>query len=706
MFAPKSLALPRLGAWQRLAGVLLILPLAACQLAGPTESPQPRLAVDASTPVANRAPAKPAGAASDVTYTVKRGTLRDSVTVNGRVQPALSAQVAVPVAGTISSVYVRAGEAMKNGDPLVDLTVNEGTLDTARTRARLADLEYETQQARVDDLKRGAGADQLSAARTAVARGQADFQRAQIVHQQAQAEIDAVPSLKDAADRAAQLAQIGLQRANDELSAATAAVQRVEALQQTSTQSIAQTQSEIADATAAEALRAAAATRAAQRRVDLAASKLEDAQAQPNSSRVQLEMAKQQAQVNLFSRAVHDAEVEVDRPDATKDPTGVIAANAVYQVRIGNRQLAQEQTTLDQLKASLDAAKQADDRAIRQARVDLDQAKDELAQAQDEEQRAGQNHQRLKAGGLVTLEPLTLQSQLDLPAAQARVRAAQTTIDEATVRLDQAHAAQGSAALAGNEGSDLYFKLKLTEAEAKSAQIALDEAQASLARLQQGPAVGQLEREQARAAILREEADAAHRAIQPLITVGAPFDSSVLSVGVRVGQAVDAHTVVARVAGQGAMSVVVDASEGDVGRLSTNQKVAVTFPGLGDGSTIDGTVIEISGAASQSTTSDNKITYPITVQLASTPPGLKLGMSAAVNVDLRAAKDVLFVPGNAIRNEDGHTLVTSVQSNGQLTDTPVKVGESFGANVEVLSGLREGDLVTATGPTVAAIRKP
>src|SRR5438477_6369000 len=133
MCAAKSTNLSRRVGWPFRAGVFLSLTLAACQSPGPTETTQPRLPLDASATATSRSPTKPASATSpDVTYTVKRGTLRDSVTVTGRVQPALSAQVAVPSSGTISSVYVHTGQAVAKGDPIVDLSVDETTLQAAR----------------------------------------------------------------------------------------------------------------------------------------------------------------------------------------------------------------------------------------------------------------------------------------------------------------------------------------------------------------------------------------------------------------------------------------------------------------------------------------------------------------------------------------------------------------------------------------------
>jgi multidrug efflux pump subunit AcrA (membrane-fusion protein) len=79
---------------------------------------------------------------------------------------------------------------------------------------------------------------------------------------------------------------------------------------------------------------------------------------------------------------------------------------------------------------------------------------------------------------------------------------------------------------------------------------------------------------------------------------------------------------------------------------------------------------------------------------------LKLGMSALLNVNLRTAQDVIYVPSNAVRKVNQENLVTTIDSNGQLADTPIRIGDVFGTNIEVLSGLKEGDVVAVFAPSV------
>jgi multidrug efflux pump subunit AcrA (membrane-fusion protein) len=99
------------------------------------------------------------------------------------------------------------------------------------------------------------------------------------------------------------------------------------------------------------------------------------------------------------------------------------------------------------------------------------------------------------------------------------------------------------------------------------------------------------------------------------------------------------------------------------------------------------------------------VTYPVRVDLDAAPPLLKLGMSAALDVTLREASNALHIPSTAVRKVDGQSIVTLINPGNPARDIPIHIGDTFGSDVEVLSGLAEGDLVAlltpATAPTTA-----
>ncbi len=70
-------------------------------------------------------------------------------------------------------------------------------------------------------------------------------------------------------------------------------------------------------------------------------------------------------------------------------------------------------------------------------------------------------------------------------------------------------------------------------------------------------------------------------------------------------------------------------------------------------------------------------------------------MSAEVEIIAGEAKNALLVPAQALRElAPGSYAVFVVQPDGQLKLTPVTVGLRDFANVQILSGLKAGDVVS------------
>jgi hypothetical protein len=124
--------------------------------------------------------------------------------------------------------------------------------------------------------------------------------------------------------------------------------------------------------------------------------------------------------------------------------------------------------------------------------------------------------------------------QLDVPAAEARVRSAQREVQGENLRLDTMQAAQSTTTTAAQD----ELKSKLADVDVQVARASLDAANAELATIQQGPAEEDVAREQIRANILLDVANTAHQAVPPTLVATAPFDGTVAAVDVRLGQSV------------------------------------------------------------------------------------------------------------------------------------------------------------------------
>lgn len=137
------------------------------------------------------------------------------------------------------------------------------------------------------------------------------------------------------------------------------------------------------------------------------------------------------------------------------------------------------------------------------------------------------------------------------------------------------------------------------------------------------------------------------------------------------------------------ISLTVD--ELDIAQLSIGQTVTVTLDAL-PGQSFDGEIAEIDPNGENSGGSTK---YSVTVTLPRTEDMLT-GMNAAVRVQLAENDGLLLIPLAAVQEDaDGIYVCTGYDKSSSEAAAPVAIttGLSDGENVEVLSGLSEGDTV-------------
>jgi len=262
----------------------------------------------------------------------------------------------------------------------------------------------------------------------------------------------------------------------------------------------------------------------------------------------------------------------------------------------------------------------------------------------------------------------------DIVLAERALRKAQQALDEAGGGPDALAVSQAENALA--------------EAQAKQA-AALEELSAAEA----GPAPEALADKQAAVAQARRLLKAAQKELSNA-TLSAPVAGTVTKVGVAVGAWVDRSTVAAEVADLTDLRVVAAVDETEIGKLSADQAVRVAFDAL-PGQTFEGRV-EI--VPVQGTLSNDVLSFSVPVQLQEWPAGLRLGMTATLEVIVESVSDVLLVPAAAVQQMPDGQVVTRLYvdpHSGTSTPerVPVKTGRSNGLYMEIVEGLQEGDQV-------------
>ena len=131
------------------------------------------------------------------------------------------------------------------------------------------------------------------------------------------------------------------------------------------------------------------------------------------------------------------------------------------------------------------------------------------------------------------------------------------------------------------------------------------------------------------------------------------------------------------------MQLVASVRESLTHQLHLGQAIGVRIEGLNK--QCSGTVSEIvPEAQSASRTFQVKVTGPC-------PTGIYSGMFGRILIPLEE-ESVLIIPRQAVRKVGQLELVDAVE-NGRTSRRAIRIGRTLDENVEVLSGLREGEQV-------------
>jgi membrane fusion protein (multidrug efflux system) len=194
-----------------------------------------------------------------------------------------------------------------------------------------------------------------------------------------------------------------------------------------------------------------------------------------------------------------------------------------------------------------------------------------------------------------------------------------------------------------------------------------------------------------------ERAQAELRAIQALIAAQterlenlklvAPMDGVVLREDGEVGEIVDSLNVLYRIGLPMPLQVVAEVNEEDIPRVRVGQKTLLRTDAFLN-QPLGGTVSDITPAGDPVAK-----TYRVKVALPDDTP-LRVGMSVEANIIAREKADVLLVPTAAVN--EGHVFLIE---GFRAYRTKVETGIRGTRATEIVSGLKEGDLVVAAVPT-------
>ncbi|HXU19569.1 MAG TPA: efflux RND transporter periplasmic adaptor subunit [Verrucomicrobiae bacterium] len=346
-----------------------------------------------------------------------------------------------------------------------------------------------------------------------------------------------------------------------------------------------------------------------------------------------------------------------------------------------------------------------------------------------------------------------VQAQEDsINATEAGLKAASASYDVAVATLAQRQADLDKAKLDWQRGQELYRGKLIARQEYDSDKAAYDSAVASVNSSQAQVDQARAAREQARATL--DQTQAVLRRTQDILrktTYRAPIDGIVSYIAVRVGENVVPGiqgTVGSSIMTISDMSVVtaeVKVDETDIVSVKDGQPADVSIDAI-PGKTFRGHVTEVgelailrtSGNASMTETTANTQEardFKVVITLDNPPNTLRPGLSLTAKIQTAQKQNVLTVPIQALAersqkeldeakngNKGSVTLAAStsegassvkadiqgvfVLRNGKAEFVPVQTGITGVTDIEVTSGLHEGDLIVTGSYKAIRTLKP
>jgi len=183
--------------------------------------------------------------------------------------------------------------------------------------------------------------------------------------------------------------------------------------------------------------------------------------------------------------------------------------------------------------------------------------------------------------------------------------------------------------------------------------------------------------------------------------IRAPFNGTIVKVNVKKSDAASSGTAVATLVTRQKIAEL-SLNEIDAAKIKVDQKAMLSFDAV-DGLNIAGKVAEVDAVG---TVSQGVVTYNVKISFDTQDDRVKSGMSVSAAIIIDSKQDVLIVPNSAIKSGNNisyaemldKTFSANQGSQGVASDNLpkqqiVETGITDDTNIEIISGLKEGDQI-------------
>lgn len=180
-------------------------------------------------------------------------------------------------------------------------------------------------------------------------------------------------------------------------------------------------------------------------------------------------------------------------------------------------------------------------------------------------------------------------------------------------------------------------------------------------------------------------------------TIYSEYGGTITAVGYAAGDELSTSTSIVTFSDAEAVTMTVSVSEEDISEIAIGDVVNIELLAYED-TYFEGVV---SGVDTSTSSGSSTVSYDVTVLFSGDTNGIYTDMTGNVTFIQKQVEDVVYVSNKAIINEGTSSYVKVKNEDGSTSKVQVITGFSDGVNVEISSGLEEGQTVLIESQVVS-----
>ena len=275
--------------------------------------------------------------------------------------------------------------------------------------------------------------------------------------------------------------------------------------------------------------------------------------------------------------------------------------------------------------------------------------------------------------------------RIDLELAEQRLAQTKIQLEAANIRRDQAEAKLRNKRVELERNEQALSQGLLAESEVAVQRHDIEDIEHDLRVVDSTVRENRFRQDELEAEIRKVQLQISHTSIT------APFAGRITERKVELGQSLRAAEGIFRIAAFSPLYADVHLAERDSREARAGQPATIRLGTLG-GAIARGMVERVSPVVDEQTG-----TVKVTVRFNPPNPGFRPGAFVHVDIETSTDSDAVLIPRQAIIEEDGELFVAVVGEDGTARRVAVELGYQNDTEVQVRSGVQEGETVVVAG---------